>query len=118
MRDESVVSAEKRIPRLISVDDHVLEPPDLWWSRLPTRLREQGPHVRRERGAMTAPFTGHWAVGGDDAPWADVWYYDDMVVPVRRGLAQSGYEEEDTGRVVTYDDVMPGSFQRDARLAV
>ena len=48
------------VPRLISVDDHVLEPPDLWWSRLPSKLREQGPYVRRERGTMADPVKGPW----------------------------------------------------------
>jgi len=26
------------IPRIISVDDHVVEPPDLWTSRLPRQF--------------------------------------------------------------------------------
>ena len=30
---------------LISVDDHVLEPPDLWTSRLPAKYHEQAPHL-------------------------------------------------------------------------
>src|SRR5262245_1385514 len=30
---------------LISVDDHVLEPPDLFTSRMPSALRDQTPHV-------------------------------------------------------------------------
>jgi len=66
---------------------------------------------------MVDPMKGPWSVG-DDGEWADVWYYDDMVRPVQRGLAQSGYEQENTDRVVTYDDVMPAAYRRDARLAV
>ena len=33
------------IPPIVSVDDHVVEPPDLWSSRLPARYRDIGPHV-------------------------------------------------------------------------
>ena len=29
----------------VSVDDHLLEPPDLWTSRLPAHLREDGPQL-------------------------------------------------------------------------
>jgi len=30
----------------VSVGDHIIEPPDLWTHRLPSRYRTQGPHVR------------------------------------------------------------------------
>ncbi len=103
------------LPRLISVDDHVLEPPDLWWSRLPRDVRERGPHVRRERGVLLDALYGRWS-SGNDGEWSDVWYYDDMVRPLQRGLAQSGYYDEETSRQITYEDVLPGSYQRDARL--
>ena len=105
------------LPRLISVDDHVLEPPSLWTSRLPERLREQGPYVRRERGVLSwdglAP---RWMIGGEQAEWADVWYYDDWVFPLRRGFAQSGFLDESPHRAITYDEVLPGAYQRDERV--
>jgi predicted TIM-barrel fold metal-dependent hydrolase len=52
-----------------------------------------------------------------DGEWADVWYYDDMVRPLQRGLAQSGYDDEETSRPITYEDVLPGAYERHARLA-
>jgi hypothetical protein len=73
------------LPQLISVDDHVVEPPDLWWSRLPADLRLQAPHVRREKGTLSEALSGRW-VPGDDGHWADVWYYEDQVRPLQRGL--------------------------------
>jgi predicted TIM-barrel fold metal-dependent hydrolase len=108
------------LPRLISVDDHVLEPPDVWRSRLPSKVREQGPHVRRERGTMREPLKGldGWVPGGEDGQWADVWYYDDLRQPVLRGLAAVGFRDEETSHAITYEDVHPGAWQRDARLAV
>jgi len=32
-------------PYIVSVDDHLIEPPDLWTSRLPARLRDRGPRL-------------------------------------------------------------------------
>jgi predicted TIM-barrel fold metal-dependent hydrolase len=101
---------------LISVDDHVVEPPDLWWSRLPRHLRDRGPHVRRERGVLLEALYGKWSAEDEGGEWADVWYYEDVVKPVQRGLAQSGFVEEEPSRPITYEDVLPGAYQRDARL--
>ena len=36
------------IPRIISVDDHVVEPPTLWVDRLPKKYRDVGPRVERD----------------------------------------------------------------------
>ena len=35
------------VPWIVSVDDHVIEPPSLWTSRLPASVRETGPRVER-----------------------------------------------------------------------
>ena len=37
------------LPKIISVDDHVVEPAHLWQERLPAKMREQGPRVERAR---------------------------------------------------------------------
>ena len=37
------------IPRIISVDDHVVEPPTLWSDRLPRKYRDRGPRIVRDR---------------------------------------------------------------------
>jgi len=36
------------IPRIISVDDHVVEPPTLWSDRLPKKFLDRGPRVVRD----------------------------------------------------------------------
>ena len=42
------------IPPIISVDDHIVEPPHLWKTWLPARYRDRGPRVERRRlGEMT-----------------------------------------------------------------
>ena len=38
------------IPRLVSPDDHIQEPPHVWETRLPARLREHGPRIERLQG--------------------------------------------------------------------
>ena len=40
------------LPRIISVDDHVVEPPGLWSERLPASKRDRGPRVVREKGVL------------------------------------------------------------------
>ena len=37
------------LPKIISVDDHVVEPPDLWTSRLPAKYSDRWPRVERDR---------------------------------------------------------------------
>ena len=33
------------IPWIVSLDDHVVEPPDVWTKRLPAKYRDVGPHI-------------------------------------------------------------------------
>jgi predicted TIM-barrel fold metal-dependent hydrolase len=47
---------------LISVDDHIIETPDVFVSRVPARLRERVPHVREEDGIPI------WHIGGHRQP--------------------------------------------------
>ena len=35
------------LPRIISVDDHVVEPPHLWQTWLPAKYRDRGPALER-----------------------------------------------------------------------
>lgn len=48
-------AAAQRLARnwMVSSDSHIIEPPDLWQSRLPAAMRERGPVVREEAN-------GHW----------------------------------------------------------
>ena len=33
------------IPPIVSVDDHVIEPPNVWTDRLPKKYQDEGPRV-------------------------------------------------------------------------
>ena len=51
--DESQsLSAVGTIPLIVDLDAHVVEPPDVWSSRLPARLREVGPHIEYMPGGV------------------------------------------------------------------
>jgi predicted TIM-barrel fold metal-dependent hydrolase len=107
------------LPRIISVDDHVLEPRDLWQRELPASLRDRGPRVSRER--VTLSFTGgHYGFerGTPDGQWCDVWLYDDLAMPTGRLHAPVGMDQADVINVpAIYEDFRDGAHDQTARLA-
>jgi len=109
------------LPKIISVDDHVLEPPDVWDRWLPAKFKGRGPHVEK-RGLARIEWTGAAAykeVFDDDAPekW-DVWFYGDMVYTPKRNIAAAGFPKEEwTGGPIRYDEMRPGCYDWKARLA-
>lgn len=107
-------------PWIISVDDHVVEPPSLWWDRLSTRDRASGPHVVRDTCATTQePHTmvTRYAKGAD-GPVTDWWVYEDLVVPVPTVIACAGLPQElHTEAPISYADMRPGCYDPRARLA-
>jgi predicted TIM-barrel fold metal-dependent hydrolase len=110
------------IPRIISVDDHVLEPPDLWQSRLPARYLDRGPRVERKKIRFAGDGRGGggssigWVEDPDAGEWCDVWYYDDLVSPLLVLSAAVGFEEVGFS-VTTFDRVRRGAWDQTARLA-
>tara|TARA_B110000116_G_scaffold196752_1_gene171470 strand:+ start:142 stop:492 length:351 start_codon:yes stop_codon:yes gene_type:complete len=81
------VAPRTEIPPIISVDDHIVEPPHLWKTWLPAKYRDRGPRVERRRlGDMT--WVGgakmyEYELDAEDAPWCDVWFYEDLYTPTR-----------------------------------
>ena len=93
--------------RIISADSHIYEPPDLWQSGAPARMKARLPHVRR--------------VDGNDQ-W---WWNDDFILDVAGPLIQSAernavYDDKQFGKLGiedwnaklggTWDDVMTGAY--------
>ena len=104
------------IPRIISVDDHVVEPPDLWTSRLPAKYQDRCPRVERD----TAEFNFEGGVfsfekGVEGGGMCDWWLYDDLVYPFPKLSAAAGFDELDVVPV-TFDDILPASWKQKERL--
>jgi predicted TIM-barrel fold metal-dependent hydrolase len=107
------------VPRIISVDDHVVEPPDLWQSRLPAEHRERGPRIIRQKIKLAGGGTGGRSMGwveADDGAWCDVWHYDDLVSPFLMLSAAVGFDEVGFD-VATFDQIRPGCWIQAERLA-
>ena len=62
----SVTPAAHELPEIISVDDHIVEPRELWQDELPAGVRERGPHVVREKVSLHFE-GGHYAGQPTDA---------------------------------------------------
>jgi len=103
-----------QIPRIISVDDHVVEPPDLWSSRLPAKYQQSGPRIVRERGGSDPQARRPWAPRAD-GDWVDVWYYEDLASPLNRLSAAVGLGELAHG-FTTFDEILPGTWKQKERL--
>ncbi len=105
------------LPRIISVDDHVVEPPSLWQERLPASLRDRAPRVDRVRGRYEPGARGGW-VEADDGDWADLWRFGDFEMSIIPGFAAAGMDQNDLDWVpLTYEMMRPGCYQQNARLA-
>jgi predicted TIM-barrel fold metal-dependent hydrolase len=102
-------------PHFISVDDHVLEPPELWAGRMPARFGETGPRVTRKRLRFLGGTRGKKWVEDDAARWCDVWRIEDVEVPLTWMLAPVGREVVEV-EVATYDELHPGTWKQRDRL--
>ncbi len=107
------------LPRIISVDDHVVEPPELWQSRLPARFRDRGPRIERKKLLRSAGGTGGANMGFIEDPAGqpcDVWLYDDLFYPFMTLSAAVGFPELGFD-VTTFDEIRPGTWKQPERLA-
>src|SRR4051812_30550152 len=102
-------------PLIISVDDHTVEPADVWSSRLPKNSLATGPR------AVPAPLKKMAFLGGrfrpvmgspDHAgPPGDWWLYEDRPAPLTRLDTAFGYSRDDIKlEVITYEQMRPGSY--------
>ena len=111
--------AEHELPWIISVDDHILEPRDLWQQQLPAKWRERGPRVSREKARLDFQ-GGKLSLQRDvaDGKWCDIWLFDDLVAPTGLLHAAGGIPPEEQENVpAIYEDFRPGTYDQAARLA-
>jgi predicted TIM-barrel fold metal-dependent hydrolase len=83
---------------LVSVDDHVIEPPHVWESRLPQKFKEIGPRYD---------------------PAAKVWRYEDTEIPILRGVVNGGipvHERRFAFLGIGFDEIPPSCYDPKARI--
>ena len=107
------------LPWIISVDDHVVEPPGVWQDRLSQADRAVGPRVVKdtcETRYDPATRAVQYLKGGD-GPVVDWWLYEDVAKPIPKVVACAGYPfEEHTIDAIAYEDMRPGCYDPVARL--
>ncbi|HUV10693.1 MAG TPA: amidohydrolase family protein [Acidimicrobiia bacterium] len=114
-----VTPTEAELPLIISVDDHVLEPRDLWQQELPADVRDRDPKVSRERVRLVFE-GGHYGFERDDehGQWCDVWQFEDLVMPTGLLHAPAGIPRKEQRNIpAVYEDFREGTYDQTARLA-
>ena len=111
------IATERHIPWIISVDDHVVEPPHLWQRWLPAKHRERGPRVVRDTYSI------EWVDGiqmfrrGGDGPETDWWIYEDVTWCHQMLNACAGYDESEWWMgPIGFDQMRPGCYDPAPRL--
>ena len=91
------------LPKIISVDDHVVEPPHVWQTWLPEKYRAKGPRVERKRwGAVRAQARAPATTNDEDpdGEWGDAWIYEDRLIYVHKKFVAIPLEATPGGDVV------------------
>lgn len=84
---------------LVSVDDHVLEPPGLWVSRVASKDRDRAPHMETDDNGVEA------------------WVYDGKRFPSSGLSAVAGKSKEEfSPEPLPYGEMRPGCYDARARL--
>lgn len=101
--------------KMISVDDHVIERPDLWTDRLPAKYREVGPHiVTVEERTVSQHVFGEVVL----KPGDQVWVYEGRVNPQLALNAVAGKDPKEwQGKEPSrLDQIIPGCYDPQARV--
>jgi predicted TIM-barrel fold metal-dependent hydrolase len=84
---------------LISVDDHILEPPNLWVDRVAAKDRDRAPNMQTDDNGM------------------DVWVYDGKKMPSSGLSAVVGKSKEEfSPEPLNYAEMRPGCYDAKARV--
>ncbi len=112
----------ENLPKIISVDDHVIEPPNVWLDRLPSKYHDVAPRSKRlpvkEMTFIGGKFTAIPGEPGDPGEPVDWWFYEDLRRPLTRLDTAVGFERDEvTLTGITYDTMRKGSWDLTERLA-
>jgi len=96
----------------VSVDDHLLEPPDLWTSRLAARWHDEAPRVVECAESLTDDF------GRVFPPGSEAWSFEGRLYTQSMGMGIAGIPPQQRGRdALRYDAIRPGCFTPKDRVA-
>ena len=114
---ETKGSAIVTIPPIISVDDHVVEAPDMFQRWLPSHLKDRAPRVERVSWEMV-PANRQAFRPATSGPKADFWLFEDLWQGIPRGMASVGMDSSDITRApMSFDEMRPGCYDPKARVA-
>ena len=120
----------RELPKIISVDDHVVEPSHVWQTWLPEKWRERGPRVERKKWGpfVHKPGARYENREDPDGLWGDAWYLDGQLIYVQKRFVAIPLDATPGGDLskfdpsvmvmsaVTYDEMRPGCYDRDERV--
>jgi predicted TIM-barrel fold metal-dependent hydrolase len=101
---------------MVSVDDHLCEPPTVWTDRLPARHHERGPHVIEvaEDMVLDMGLSNPMAIPAG----SQLWKYEDQLVPTVGLAATAGTDPAHlSADPLRFDDMRRGAWDPVARLA-
>jgi predicted TIM-barrel fold metal-dependent hydrolase len=106
------------LPKIISVDDHIVEPATTWTDRIPSKYHDVCPRiVRAPMGEITFIGGKLTVKPGSEGNPTDWWYYEDLKRPLLRVDSSVGVpRDEITMKGITYEDMRPGSYSQKERL--
>jgi predicted TIM-barrel fold metal-dependent hydrolase len=89
--------------KIMSADDHLIEPPHLWVDRVPQRFRDDCPRIVEIDGREAWSYEGH------------ITYIPMGSCRARPGFKEEGYPP--APGTARFDEIRPGCYDPDARLA-
>src|SRR4029453_11960931 len=111
-------NAARDIPRIVSVDDHAVEPPHLWQQRLPAALRERGPPGGRGAYEEKKKVSSTVVRPAANGPESDFWLYDGVIRHIPQVTACAGYSPESLhAGPISFAEMRPGCYDPRARVA-
>ena len=120
----------RELPKIISVDDHVVEPAHVWNTWLPERFRECGPRVIRQKWApfIHKPGARYENTVDPEGTEGDAWLYEDRLIYVQKSFVaipqsatpdgiEGGFDRTKMQMIATtYDEMRPGCWDPHERV--
>ncbi|MEE8304667.1 MAG: amidohydrolase family protein [Candidatus Tectomicrobia bacterium] len=91
--------------KLISADSHIVEPPDMYTSRMASEFRDRAPRMQRQKTPTGRDY--------------DAWFIDDMQVGTLGAVIQAGQRFEDPSAIDflgVWEDVRKAAYEPDPML--